>query len=726
MKRLLGTTVATGLLTASVNASALDFDGWWSNSNDFGNVGLLQTPTARMRPDGDFGFGVGTVKPYNQAHFFLQLTPWLESSIRYTSVTNRSYGPEGIGTDHYKDRSIDFKVRLLDEGIYHPAIALGAQDIGGTGLFSSEYLVSSYHYYDLDFSAGLAWGRLGSRGNIPNPFSVFGGDYNRPRALTSNEGDGQAGSVDISRLFSGNKIGPFGGVQWKTPIRNLMLKIEYDGNNYQEEGLFNRFKVSSPINVGLVYQPYKGVELGLGYERGDTLSANVNFALNLQQFRGISKVADPSKSAVRAVSAHAEDTNAIERSGTLDTLEGDWVLRLRSDLERQHIVLSGLSYREQTSELIVWFQQNQYRIAANSIGRVARAVSATAPASVKSFTVVNQYAGVETFRVTIPREEFENVANHIAPREELDDKVIISAPQSDDSLESADLINDSRYPAFNWNMGPALRQNIGGPDGFLLAQLWWRINGDLALSDHFSLSGTLGLNIVNNFGDLKQTSNSVLPHVRSDIDEYLKNGQNNIVKLEGNYIWSPYSNIYSRLSAGIFEEMFGGVAAEVLWRPYGRPWAVGVDVNHVYQREYDELLTFRDYNVTTGFIDFYYQLPFYKILATVSAGQYLAGDRGATLDLSREFESGVIAGIFATRTNVSAARFGEGSFDKGVYISIPLDLFSARSSRAYGTALFRPLTRDGGQRATDGKSLYSITRDSDPLSITSRWSELSQ
>ena len=43
----------------------------------------------------------------------------------------------------------------------------------------------------------------------------------------------------------------------------------------------------------------------------------------------------------------------------------------------------------------------------------------------------------------------------------------------------------------------------------------------------------------------------------------------------------------------------------------------------------------------------------------------LAGDKGVTLDLSRRFKSGFTMGVFATKTNLSAEEFGEGSFDKG-------------------------------------------------------------
>ena len=70
---------------------------------------------------------------------------------------------------------------------------------------------------------------------------------------------------------------------------------------------------------------------------------------------------------------------------------------------------------------------------------------------------------------------------------------------------------------------------------------------------------------------------------------------------------------------------------------------------------------------------------YYDFLGGVQAqllmGKYLAGDKGFTLDLSRRFQNGFTLGVFATKTDLSAEEFGEGSFDKGFYFAIPTDSF---------------------------------------------------
>ena len=84
-----------------------------------------------------------------------------------------------------------------------------------------------------------------------------------------------------------------------------------------------------------------------------------------------------------------------------------------------------------------------------------------------------------------------------------------------------------------------------------------------------------------------------------------------------------------------------------------------------------------------------------------SAGEYLAGDVGYTLELSRSFYNGVQFGVFATFTDVSSEEFGEGSFDKGVFFNIPI----------YGNLIdytWRPLTKDPGAKLNRRNTLHDL------------------
>ena len=80
-----------------------------------------------------------------------------------------------------------------------------------------------------------------------------------------------------------------------------------------------------------------------------------------------------------------------------------------------------------------------------------------------------------------------------------------------------------------------------------------------------------------------------------------------------------------------------------------------------------------------------------------------------TFDASRAFNNGVKIGAFFTLTDISAEEFGEGSFDKGFYFHIPVDVFSrGYFKRNFGWGL-RPITRDGGQSIIHGYPLWGVT-----------------
>ena len=80
----------------------------------------------------------------------------------------RPYGG-GFNQD-YKDKGFNAKLRLKKEGTL-PAVAIGFNDLAGTGIYSSEYIVASYGINNLDMHFGIGWGKIKWRKfSISNPF----------------------------------------------------------------------------------------------------------------------------------------------------------------------------------------------------------------------------------------------------------------------------------------------------------------------------------------------------------------------------------------------------------------------------------------------------------------------------------------------------------------------------------------------------------------------------
>jgi hypothetical protein len=177
------------------------------------------------------------------------------------------YGPDIAGDQSYKDKSVDLKLRLREESAAGPELALGFRDVGGTGLFGSEYLVANKRWGNWDTSLGIGWGYLGARGSLKSPLAFLGDSY-KSRAVGTGEGN-TAGSDNAQSFFHGDAAF-FGGVQWQTDDARWVLKAELDGNGYQRQPQDNNQPVSSPFNVGLVYRYSPTMDMSVGWERGNT------------------------------------------------------------------------------------------------------------------------------------------------------------------------------------------------------------------------------------------------------------------------------------------------------------------------------------------------------------------------------------------------------------------------------------------------------------------------
>ncbi|MCL6395106.1 YjbH domain-containing protein, partial [Pectobacterium atrosepticum] len=78
------------------------------------------------------------------------------------------------------------------------------------------------------------------------------------------------------------------------------------------------------------------------------------------------------------------------------------------------------------------------------------------------------------------------------------------------------------------------------------------------------------------------------------------------------------------------------------------------------------------------------------------------------LEIAKRFDSGVVVGGYATITDASPDEYGEGDFTKGVYVSVPLDIFSSGPTRSRAASGRTPLPRDGGQQLGRKFGLYDM------------------
>ncbi|WP_077044438.1 YjbH domain-containing protein [Pseudomonas sp. KK4] len=657
--------------------------------NDFGGAGLLQTPTARMAPAGELSLNANRTDPYSRYSVSLQPFEWLEGSFRYTAITNRPYGPESLsGNQSYKDKAVDLKARLWQESHWAPELALGFRDIGGTGLFSSEYFVANKRYENFDLSAGIAWGYLGNRGDFDNPLGELD-DRFKTRPASEGTGDVNAGSY-----FRGSPSF-FGGVSYQTPWDRLSLKLEYEGNDYKHEPKDNEIKQDSPINLGAVFRVTDSIDVSAAWERGNTAMFGITFHTNFASRKAPAKTYDPL----------AEPLPAKAPTTALDQV--DWADVSRRLQQNAGYQVERISQRG--PELIVYGEQSRYFHSAKAVGRASRILDNSVNDDIDWFTLVNKRYDLPLEETSVPRQTFREVINNEEPLQSLHRTTEINAamPHNEKTLYT------QAMQPFNYGVGLGFKQNVGGPDG-LLYQFSADADAEYRFTRDTWWSGLLSTNLKNNFDKFTYDAPSGLPRVRTDLRQYLTTSEVTMPLFQVTHVKQLDKDLYGMVYGGYLESMFAGVGGEVLFRPTGERWSLGADLNYVRQREFDQGFGLRDYSVVTGHITGYTDLP-YDTLAAVSVGRYLAGDWGGTLDISREFSNGVRFGAWATITTVTGAQYGEGSFDKGIYLSIPFDELMSMSTMRRANLVWSPLTRDGGARLNRSFQLHSMTdsRDDD-------------
>lgn len=672
-------------------------------ANDWGMTGLLQTPSARTPRAGHVSLTFSRVWPYT--HNTLSMSPFdsLEVGVRYTNISNRLYGPAIAGDQSYKDKSSEIKWRMMDETASRPAIAVGLRDPGGTGLFAGEYVVASKRWNTLDMSLGLGWGYLGSRGHLPNPLRIFGQRF----AARQNSAIGSGGTAQLSPLFTG-RTALFGGVQWQTPLSDLVLKVELDGNHYNNEPFGNDIGgARSPLNWGLAWQ--KGpLSVSLGYERGQ------QWMLGLSLSTDLSKITRPKRSeaaawpvtkpafALSPLNMHPPAAPLATASsmapGASPSIPG-----LASIIAAQTgWTLHGLR-QEDTSWIIELDQVTGFSLP-ERMDRGMSVVHELAPDHIRFVRFVLMQQGIPVSSRQIDRAEWAD--SRYAWRGHT--PVHASAPLPAPGVSKPEVQNNKPSAS----IGIGYQQHLGGPDGYLYA-LNATADGTWRLWKGAWAQAAVNARLIDNYDKYRYTAPSNLPRVRTFVREYLTSERITLPTAQVNQLNQWGDGLYSLAYAGALESMFAGVGTEVMWRPLGSRWAIGADMNRVAQRDFDQRFSLRDYRVNSGHITAYWDPRWQGVEAKLMLGQYLAGDRGATLEVARRFNNGARMGAWITKTNVSSTAFGEGSFDKGVFISIPFDAFLTAWSTQSLSVTWQPLIRDGGARLNKSQSLWNLTNSRD-------------
>ncbi|SFC64905.1 YjbH domain-containing protein [Salipiger profundus] len=698
----LGTLAA---LFASVSGPALT-EGLPS-FNLYGAPGLIDMPSAEMAPDATLGFTYGRIGDSNRGSMIFQITPRLIGTFRYSGIQNFDH-PDAVDGVYY-DRSFDLRYQIFTETDIRPAIAVGLQDFIGTGLYSGEYVVATKTLSPgLKVSAGLGWGRLASH----NPVTTIG---TRPAYDVSQEG----GTVSYDRWFRGD-IAPFGGISY-APNDRLNFTLEYSSDGYDLETRRGGFEHSSPFNFGVDYRFKNDTQLSLYYAHGTTLGAQVTVALN-PKTTGI-----PAGNETGGLPVKPRPQGSASDLGwttQLAAAEASVQQRLVSSLDREKLLVAGFELQPRSATLRL--ENPTYGAPAQAIGRAARVMTRIMPDSVEEFTIVPVENGMPMSAITLQRSDLEALENDAAVE-------MLARTRFRDAVGLAPAPDLSEHPKFTWALTPYYSYSSFDPDNPLRIDLGAELSGSYEITPNVVLSGSVRKKVVGNLDTIERVDESKLPRVRTDYRLYAAEGDPLINRLTLDLYGRPGRNLYSRLSLGYLEQMYAGASAELLWKPVASRLALGAEVNYVRRRDYDGMLGIQE-NVTidpvsgiqreipdvNGHVSAYYAFG-NGFHGQVDVGRYLAGDYGATFTVSRQFANGWRVGAFATLTDVSSEEFGEGSFDKGIMLTIPLSVGIGTPTRTTNSTTIRSVQRDGGARLNVSNRLYEQVRTWHEPDVANTW-----
>lgn len=648
-------------------------------------------PSAVIEKDGTFSIGYSYDSPYGALWVSSTILPFLQVTGRYVSINGIPGFTDaaGYGSNYgrFKDKVFDAKIGLWDEDGWRPALAVGATDLLGTELFKGQYLVAT---------------------------KTFGATKN----------------VEVSLGFGRKRPeGVFAGVRWApaaTP--NWAVVGEYDANDYATD-----FRADATYAGQRKKGPSVGVEYRWGWlgaqiaRHRDHFSANAYVTIPLAQREFLPKLKEPypfeQKDAPPRASMADWERDGRPGAAMVQALAKQDFKNIRVELERGVLKLT--------------LTNNRISNLGRAVGRASRTALAFAPAGTKSFVItytqneqpvasyefLNLYTLSDYLAGLVDRNAFLKtvVVRAATPDDRIEGKYApgMLAGLHDDVPLGVDVGHDGNVlqvrsedrEANRFRIAPKLGLFFNDPSGALRYELNAAANFDQRLGTGLYLNSAVSAKVLENVSGVTQESNSVLPHVRSDVAEYKRGARVKLNKLMINQYAMPAENWYGRLSGGFYEEMYRGAGGQLMYVPKDSRWAADLSVDALQQRGFKGWLDVRDYRTLTALGALHYRLPS-EMTVTARAGRFLARDAGVRLEFKRRFASGMEVGAWYTKTNgkdiTSPGTPTNPYNDKGVFVSISLNSMLLADTQATANIAIAPWTRDVGQMVATPGDLYEM------------------
>ncbi len=481
-------------------------------------------------------------------------------------------------------------------------------------------------------------------------------------------------------------FGFFGGAEYALPVKNLSLKFDYNDERRRAEKKVHGRDAPTAWGVGLSYSPRPWVNIGAGLQGTDAIIGRISLQPAIAHWR-------------------------VGPAG-----EGNHEKRLKYRRYSENRVAGNV--------ILPAFGASAPAV----LGAGARSLLKDATAETRGVELRPHVLGLRGPWMTIPQGAVDYSA----------DKKSISAEELWNN--SAFSTQSDKY--FLSKRGRALK-GITQIDSFTLT-----FENHLSLSEketgilyrnsaiagaqtmpflrYFTLGGALRLNLADNYDNLARMRTTSVYPVRSDVDAFTQER----LSLENFHVTATHSitpEIHTMLTSGYVEEEYYGSGAELLYRPFSGRFALGAEAWGVRKRDPSTrgnlgLSAQADYSLL---LNAWYDVPQSDLTLSLSAGQFLGGDRGGSLGVEKVFDNGASIGGFVTLTNNS-------DFDAtgeplhayhGLYLSVPLGNLPFLPDGSKFNTEISPALRDRGQRVRAPLRLYDLTEKFTMDHLSDHWSE---
>lgn len=646
-------------LHAAALAPLAKSDEPFTGPANWGGTGLMETPTARIMDENKFRAGASQIDPYRYYYMAISPIDGLELEGRVTELIGV---PSGLGSAYGndKDKAMDLKYKFISEEKYLPAVTLGIMDPHGTRKYASQYIVASKQIYPFDFTLGFGNGRFG-----------------KVKLPAQSEGFKIEMFTDTKQWLKDSQF--FGGIQF-APSKKFALMIEYNPIKYETLKVVGEIPVTSRINYGLRLKPFEWTDIDVTYQRGNQFGVNLSMAFDIgNPLIPIFDKPYVEKPQKKTKSLSERITEALHESG-----------------------FSNIGVRLNNYDLWISAQNDKYFYTTRALGVIIKILYDLKPIYVDKINISLHDNGIPIVQLNTTFLDIYELYNEKMTLREF---LSLSTVRTDTNTFPDMEIHHKKL--FKYALKPEFKTFLNDPSGFFKYRAgvsgWTSFNPWSGGSFILELE-TYPLNTVS-------TSNTPLSRpVRSDIVPYLK--QDVVLgQLMYQQIFKFDKEYYGRFAGGILETEYAGIDGEVA-KPFlnGRLF-VGLSGSVVRKRAVDEPFQLKTddwkeyYN--TCFLNTRLNIPELETSIDVNTGQFLAGDKGARLTVTK-FIKGVT--IFAwysfTNTSIFSDSSNRGYSDKGIGVKIPMRLFEGTDTKTAYNYSISPWTRDVAQDVVHFTTLF--------------------